>query len=118
MNEIAVIGGGVAGIQAALDSANRGLKVHLIEKEPTIGGRMAQLDKTFPTNDCSMCILSPKMVDAERNPNIIIHTLSEPVDLEGEAGDFRLKILKHPRYVDPVLCNGCGDCEYVCPVEV
>ncbi len=118
MNEIAVIGAGPAGIQAAIDAANRGIKVHLIEREPSIGGRMAQLDKTFPTNDCSMCILSPKMVEAERNENIIIHTLTEPVGLEGDMGDFKLKLLRHPRYVNAELCNGCGDCYEVCPVEV
>ena len=118
MAEVAVIGAGVAGIQAALDIANHGVHVHLIEKEPTIGGHMAQLDKTFPTNDCSMCILSPKMVDAARNPNITIHTLTEVTGIEGEVGSFTLHLLRHPRYVNASECNGCGDCVEVCPVEV
>lgn len=118
MAEVAVIGGGVAGIQAALDVANHGIRVHLIERQPTIGGHMAQLDKTFPTNDCSMCILSPKMVDVARNPNIILHTLSEVTAIEGEVGDFTITMLRHPRYVDENECNGCGDCVEVCPVEV
>jgi heterodisulfide reductase subunit A len=118
MNEVAVIGAGVAGIQAALDLANHGIKVHLIEREPTIGGHMAQLDKTFPTNDCSMCILSPKMVDAERNENIILHTMTEVDFLEGEAGNFTLTLVRHPRYIDPLKCTGCGDCMEACPVEV
>ncbi len=118
MAEVAVIGGGVAGIQAALDVANHGIRVHLIERQPSIGGHMAQLDKTFPTNDCSMCILSPKMVDVARNPNIILHTLSEVTSIEGEVGDFTVTILRHPRYVDETECNGCGDCIEVCPVEV
>ncbi|WOF16420.1 CoB--CoM heterodisulfide reductase iron-sulfur subunit A family protein [Methanoplanus sp. FWC-SCC4] len=118
MSEVAVIGAGVAGIQAALDIANHGIKVHLIEKEPTIGGHMSQLDKTFPTNDCSMCILSPKMVDAQRNPNIILHTLTEVKEVKGEVGNFEVKLLRHPRYVDEYTCTGCGDCMDVCPVEV
>jgi len=118
MAEVAVIGGGIAGIQAALDVANHGIRVHLIEREPTIGGHMAQLDKTFPTNDCSMCILSPKMVDVVRNPNIILHTLSEVTAIAGEVGDFTITVLRHPRYVDENECNGCGDCIEVCPIEV
>lgn len=115
---VVVVGGGVAGCQAALDLANHGLQVHLVEREPSIGGRMAQLDKTFPTNDCSMCILSPKMVDVERHPLIRVHTLSEVTGLEGERGAFRVTVTRHPRYVDEALCNGCGDCVAVCPVEV
>ena len=113
-----MVGAGVAGCQAALDLANHGLQVHLVEREPSIGGRMAQLDKTFPTNDCSMCILSPKMVDVERHPLIRVHTLSEVTGLEGERGAFRVTVTRHPRYVDEALCNGCGDCVAVCPVEV
>lgn len=115
---VVVVGGGVAGCQAALDLANHGLQVHLVEREPSIGGRMAQLDKTFPTNDCSMCILSPKMVDVERHPLIRVHTLAEVTRLEGERGAFRVTVTRHPRYVDEALCNGCGDCVAVCPVEV
>ncbi|MGB8308397.1 MAG: CoB--CoM heterodisulfide reductase iron-sulfur subunit A family protein [Methanoregula sp.] len=118
MNDVVVIGAGVAGIQAALDLANHGSIVHLIEREPTIGGHMAQLDKTFPTNDCSMCILSPKMVDVQRHENIRIHTLSEVVCVEGKEGDFRVTVHEYPRYIDIVTCTGCGDCIQICPVEV
>ena len=118
MGEVAVIGAGVAGIQAALDIANHGVKVHLIEREPTIGGHMAQLDKTFPTNDCSMCILSPKMVDIQRNQNITLYTLTEVKEVTGEVGNFTIKLIRHPRYVNETKCNGCGDCSEVCPVEV
>jgi len=118
MSDVVVIGAGVAGIQAALDIAAHGIHVHLVEREPTIGGHMAMLDKTFPTNDCSMCILSPKMVEVARNPDIIIHTCSEVEKIEGEIGHFRVTLKKHPRYIDESTCNGCGDCILVCPVEV
>jgi len=118
MSNVAVVGAGVAGIQAALDIAAHGIHVHLIEREPTIGGHMAQLDKTFPTNDCSMCILSPKMVDVARHPYITIHTCSEVEKVEGEIGHFRLTLRKYPRFVDESTCTGCGDCVLVCPVEV
>lgn len=118
MADVVVIGGGVAGIQAALDLAGHGVHVHLVEREPSIGGHMAQLDKTFPTNDCSMCILSPKMVDVSRNPAITIHTCSEVESVAGEPGHFLVTIKKHPRYVDEVACTGCGDCIQICPVEV
>ncbi len=118
VSEAVVIGGGVAGITAALDLANHGIHVHLIEREPSIGGHMAMLDKTFPTNDCSMCILSPKMVDAARHPRISLHTCTEVTGIEGTAGNFRVHVLKHPRYIRESDCTGCGDCETVCPVEV
>jgi heterodisulfide reductase subunit A2 len=118
MADVVVIGAGVAGIQAALDIAGHGIHVHLVEREPTIGGHMAQLDKTFPTNDCSMCILSPKMVDVSRNPRITIHTCSVVDAVEGEVGRFRVTIRKLPRYVDESTCTGCGDCIQICPVEV
>jgi heterodisulfide reductase subunit A len=118
LSEVAVIGAGVAGIQAALDLANHGIRVHLIDREPTIGGHMAQLDKTFPTNDCSMCILSPKMVDAERHPLITLHTLTEVQGIDGEVGNFSVHLLRHPRYINEERCNGCGDCTDICPVEV
>jgi heterodisulfide reductase subunit A2 len=118
MGDVVVVGAGVAGIQAALDIAAHGIHVHLIEREATIGGHMAQLDKTFPTNDCSMCILSPKMVDVSRHPDITIHTCSEVVKVGGEIGHFRVTVKKHPRYIDESTCNGCGDCILVCPVEV
>ncbi|MGA2161240.1 MAG: CoB--CoM heterodisulfide reductase iron-sulfur subunit A family protein [Methanoregula sp.] len=118
MGDVVVIGAGVSGIQAALDLANHGIVVHLIEREPTIGGHMAQLDKTFPTNDCSMCILSPKMADVQRHANIRVHTLSEVEKVEGEVGHFRVTIREHPRYIDMDACTGCGDCIQICPVEV
>ena len=118
MSNVVVIGAGVAGIQAALDIAGHGVHVHLVEREPSIGGHMAQLDKTFPTNDCSMCILSPKMVDVSRNLNITIHTCAEVDRVEGETGNFRVTIKKHPRYADESTCTGCGSCIEICPVEV
>lgn len=113
---VLVIGGGIAGIQASLDLAEMGVRVHLVEKSPAIGGRMAQLDKTFPTNDCSTCILSPKMVECDRHPNITIHTLSEVQAVKGEAGDFTIRLLKRARYVDEHACTCCGDCAKVCPI--
>jgi heterodisulfide reductase subunit A2 len=118
MGDVVVIGAGIAGIQAALDIADHGIHVHLIEREPTIGGHMAQLDKTFPTNDCSMCILSPKMVEVERHPRITIYTCSEVVKIEGAVGHFLVTIKKSPRYIDETACTGCGDCVLICPVEV
>jgi len=118
MANIVVIGAGVAGIQAALDIAGHGIHVDLVEREPSIGGHMAQLDKTFPTNDCSMCILSPKMVDVSRHQNITIHTCSEVERIEGDDGHFRITVKKHPRYIDEITCTGCGDCIQICPVEV
>jgi len=110
-----VIGGGVAGIQAALDLADTGYKVYLVEKEPSIGGRMAQIDKTFPTMDCSICILAPKMSDAGRHPNIELLPNSEVTEVSGYIGNFRVKVLKKPRYVTEE-CTACGDCASVCPV--
>jgi heterodisulfide reductase subunit A len=117
LKSVLVIGGGIAGIQASLDLADRGTKVHLIEKTPSIGGVMAQLDKTFPTMDCSICILAPKMIECYRHPNITIHSESEVVNLEGAVGDFRVKILEHPRSVDAKKCTGCGLCSEKCPVK-
>ena len=118
MGNVIVIGAGITGIQAALDIAGHGIHVDLVEREPTIGGHMAQLDKTFPTNDCSMCILSPKMVDVARHPNITVHTCTEVESIEGEVGHFIVILKKHPRYIDEVACTGCGDCIEICPVEV
>ena len=118
MDEVAVIGGGIAGIQAALEIADHGIRVHLIEREPSIGGHMAQLDKTFPTNDCSMCILSPKMNDVARHPRIVLHTCTEITSVEGEPGNYRLALTAQPRFIDTGLCNGCGECVLICPVEV
>jgi len=110
-----VIGGGVAGIQAALDLADTGYKVYLVEKESSIGGRMAQIDKTFPTMDCSICILAPKMSDAGRHPNIELLTNSDVLEVKGYIGNFKVKVLKKPRYVTKD-CSACGDCAPVCPV--
>jgi heterodisulfide reductase subunit A len=118
MGDVVVIGAGVAGIQAALDIAGHGIHVHLIEREPSIGGHMAQLDKTFPTNDCSMCILSPKMVDVVRNPHITLYTCAEVEKIKGTVGHFAVTVKKYPRYIDESTCNGCGDCIQICPVEV
>ncbi len=112
-----VVGGGVAGIQAALDLGAMGIHVHLVEEKPCIGGRMAQLDKTFPTNDCSICILSPKMVECYRHPNITLHTCSEVTGLEGSPGNFEVKILRHARFVKED-CTGCGECVIKCPIRV
>ena len=109
-----VIGGGVAGIQAALDLADTGYKVYLVEKEPSIGGKMAQIDKTFPTMDCSICILAPKMSDVGRHPNIELLTNSDVQDVKGYIGNFKVKVLKKPRYVTKD-CSACGDCSKVCP---
>ncbi len=110
-----IIGGGVTGIQAALDLAETGYKVYLVEKEPSIGGRMAQIDKTFPTMDCSICILAPKMSDAGRHPDIELLTNSEVTDVQGYIGNFKAKVLEKPRYVREE-CTACGDCAPVCPV--
>ena len=113
-----VIGGGIAGIQASLDLAEAGTEVFLVEREPSIGGRMAQLDKTFPTNDCAMCILSPKLVEVSKHPNIHLLTHAELLALEGEAPRFTARVRKHPRYVDESKCTGCGICTTKCPVRL
>jgi heterodisulfide reductase subunit A-like polyferredoxin len=113
---VLVVGGGIAGIQSALDLANSGFKVYLVEKKPSVGGVMAQLDKTFPTNDCSMCILSPKLVEAGRHPNIEILTNSTVEQLAGHAGDFQVMVRQRARFVDIEKCKSCGDCRDVCPV--
>jgi heterodisulfide reductase subunit A-like polyferredoxin len=111
-----VVGGGIAGMQASLDLADQGFKVFLIETKSAIGGKMAQLDKTFPTNDCAMCTISPKLVDAGRHPNIEIMTNTEVVDVHGQAGEFRVSLRHRPRYVDPEKCVACDDCAKVCPI--
>ncbi|MBN1409985.1 MAG: CoB--CoM heterodisulfide reductase iron-sulfur subunit A family protein [Spirochaetales bacterium] len=112
-----VVGGGIAGIQAALSIADEGFKVYLVEKEPTIGGRMAQLDKTFPTLDCSACILTPKMVDVSRHPNIELLAYSEVTEISGYIGNFTVKVNKKPRYVDEEKCIGCGVCAEHCRLK-
>ena len=115
---VLVVGGGVAGIQASLDLADSGFKVYLIDQSPSIGGVMAQLDKTFPTNDCSMCILSPKLVATGRHPNITILTNAQVTGLKGKAGNFEVKLRKKSRYIIEDKCNGCGVCAQKCPIEV
>lgn len=110
-----VIGGGIAGIQTALDIAEAGYEVDIVEKEPTIGGKMAQLDKTFPTLDCAACILTPKMVDAAQNEKIHIYSYSEVEKVSGFVGNFTVTIKKKPRYVNSDLCTGCGLCTEKCP---
>ncbi|MDP2920283.1 MAG: FAD-dependent oxidoreductase [Dehalococcoidia bacterium] len=113
-----VVGGGITGMQSALDLANSGFKVYLVEKTSSIGGRMAQLDKTFPTNDCSMCLISPKLIEVAKHRNIELITNAEVEALEGEEGNFTAKVLKRPRYIDLQKCSGCGDCIQACPVEL
>jgi heterodisulfide reductase subunit A len=117
MGATLVIGAGIAGMQAALDIADAGFKAYLVEKEPSIGGRMAQLDETFPTLDCSSCILTPKMVSVGRHPNIELLTYSEVVAVEGQAGHFRVTVRKKPRYVDLRKCTGCGSCAEACRLK-
>jgi heterodisulfide reductase subunit A len=113
-----VIGGGIAGIQAALDLANMGIHVDMIEKKPCIGGRMAQLDKTFPTNDCSICILAPKLSECYRNPNITLYSYSEVQKVAGDVGNYSVEILKRARYVKESECINCGICAEKCPMRV
>jgi len=111
---VLVIGGGIGGIQSSLDLADSGFKVYLLDKKPSIGGTMAQLDKTFPTNDCSMCILSPKMVDVARHPNIELLCYSELESIDGNEGNFKVTVKKKARYVDMDKCVGCGLCAEAC----
>jgi len=113
-----VIGGGISGVQCALDLADQGYVVYLIEKNPSIGGKMAQLDKTFPTLDCAACIMTPKMVDAGRHPNIRLLAYSEIREIKKDGDVFKVKIVRKPRYVDETKCTGCGQCALHCPVEV
>ena len=113
-----VIGGGITGIQAALDLAEEGFDVYLVEKSPSLGGHMAQLDKTFPTMDCSLCILSPKMSSIAHNDKIHVFTNSEIEQVSGYVGNFKARIKVKPRYVVDSLCNGCGECTKACPIEV
>ena len=117
INKAMVLGGGIAGINAALDLAEMGFKVYLVEKKESIGGHMAQLDKTFPTLDCSICIEGPKMVDVARHPNIEIISFADLLSVEGYVGNFKVRIRKNPRYVIEENCTGCGECRDVCPIE-
>jgi len=116
-NKTLVLGGGIAGISAALDLAEMGFKVYLVEKSESIGGHMAQLDKTFPTLDCSICIEGPKMVDVSRHPNIEILSYADILSVEGFVGNFKVKVRKNPRYIIADNCTGCGECRDVCPIE-
>ncbi len=116
-NKGLVVGGGIAGMNAALDLAEMGFKVYLLEKGESIGGHMAQLDKTFPTLDCSICIEGPKMVDVGRHPNIQIISYSDLLSVSGFVGNFKVKIRKNPRYVIAANCTGCGECKDACPIE-
>ncbi len=116
--DVLVVGGGIAGVQAALEMANKGYKVYLVERNPCIGGHMAQLSETFPTLDCSYCILAPRMVSAGQHPNIKLMTLAEPVSLKGFPGDYTVRIRVKPRYIDVDKCTGCDECTEVCPVEI
>ncbi len=118
VGSVLVVGGGIAGMQAALDCANSGFKVYLLESEPAIGGNMARLDKTFPTNDCAMCMLSPKLVETGRHLSIEIIAYADLKKLEGRPGNFTATVNKRARFVDEEKCNGCGDCEQVCPVLI
>jgi len=114
---VVVVGAGISGMQAALDVANSGFKVYLVEKNPSIGGNMAQLDKTFPTNDCSTCMISPKLIEVAKHPNIEILSYSEVEEIAGTPGHFKVKIRKQARYVDESICAGCGTCVEACPVQ-
>ena len=113
-----VVGGGIAGMQASLDAAAAGYKVYLVERDISIGGVMAQLDKTFPTNDCSTCLISPKLIEVAQHPDIEILTQAEIARLEGEAGRFTVTLHREPRYIDAAKCNACGACAEVCPVSL
>jgi heterodisulfide reductase subunit A2 len=115
---VLIVGGGIGGMQAALDLADSGFKVHMVQRDTSVGGTMVMLDKTFPTGDCAMCMISPKMVEVGRHLNIDIHTLSEVTSVSGQSGDFTVKVKKAARYVRSDRCTGCGDCEAKCPKKV
>jgi heterodisulfide reductase subunit A len=115
---VLVVGGGIAGMQSSLDLADSGFRVYLLDKSPSIGGAMAQLDKTFPTNDCAMCIMAPKLVETGRHRNIDLLTNAHLEKVEGDAGNFTVTVTKRSRYVDESKCTGCGICTQKCPVEV
>ena len=118
IGSITIVGAGIAGVQTALDIANSGFKVHLVEEKPSVGGVMAQLDKTFPTNDCSSCIMGPRLVELANHPNIEILAYTDVLDLDGDPGRFQLTLKKKARAVDPEKCTGCGICAEKCPVKV
>jgi len=116
-NNILIIGAGISGIEAALTLGDQGYRVILVEKTPSVGGRMAQLDKTFPTLDCSICILAPKMVEVSRHPNVVLLAYSEIQEVSGQVGNFNVKILKKARYVNWDVCTGCAACTEKCPMK-
>ncbi len=116
--DVAVVGGGISGLQAALDLADQGYQVAVVEKEPSIGGRMISLSKVFPTLDCASCITTPKMAASAHHHNISSLTYTELKSVEGEPGSFRATVVKKPRYVDEEACIGCRQCAYACPVSV
>ena len=118
IGSVLVVGAGIGGMQASLDLVESGFKVYLLDKACGIGGTMSQLDKTFPTNDCAMCIMSPKLVQVGREKNIEILPFSEVLSLDGDAGRFKVRVLRHPRRVDPDKCTGCGACQQYCPLEL
>ena len=115
--DVMVVGGGIVGMQAALDIGNSGHKAYLVERSSTIGGHMLQFDKTFPTLDCAACIGTPKMVEVAQNANIQLMTYCEVVEISGFVGKFKIKVRKKPRYIDTSKCTGCGDCAKACPVK-
>ncbi len=115
---VMIIGGGISGMQSALDLADSGFKVFVLDRSPSIGGAMAQLDKTFPTNDCAMCIMAPKLVETGRHHNIKLITNADIESMDGEAGNFIVTVIKRPRYVDESRCTGCGICTQRCPIEI
>ena len=112
-----VVGGGIGGMQAALDMAEAGIKVYLVDNQPSIGGVMAQLDKTFPTNDCAMCTMAPRLVELGRHKDIEIISLADIENIKGRAGNFEVEITKKPRYINEEKCTGCGSCVSNCPVS-
>ena len=118
LGSVLIVGGGIGSMQAALDLANSGFKIHMVQKDSSLGGTMAMLDKTFPTGDCAMCMLSPKLVEVGRHLNIDLYTLTEVVSVQGAPGNFTVRLKRHPRYVDAEKCTGCGLCEEKCPKKV
>jgi|GEM_PF-6440710 len=112
-----VVGGGIGGMQAVLDLAEAGIKVYLVESKPAIGGVMSQLDKTFPTNECAMCTMAPRLVSIGRHKDIEVLTLTEVERIEGELGNFTVTLRRRARFVDESACTGCGSCVANCPIH-